>query len=122
MEKLELKHLAPYIPYGVRLKYNGRIVEIDTIGSDYILTDESFQANVNFKYIKPILRPLSDLTNGKYYKCLEVLYNEEKIKRMLNEHWCNWEYKVLILCFEEHVDVFGLIKKGLAIDINTLEK
>ena len=61
-------------------------------------------------------------TNGKYYKCLEVLYNEEKIKRMLNEHWCNWEYKVLILCFEEHVDVFGLIKKGLAIDINTLEK
>ena len=29
-------------------------------------------------------------------------------------------YTIVELCFKYHLDIFGLIKKGLAIDINTL--
>ena len=114
MEKLELKHLAPYLPYELK----GKDIQegFDGIREMNIKTIDYFLHNV-----KPILRPLSDLTNGKYYKCLEVLYSEEKIKRILNEHWCHWEYKVLILCFEEHIDVFGLIPKGLAISYSDVQ-
>jgi hypothetical protein len=87
MEKLELKHLAPYLPYGLNGIYNGKRVDFN---SDNIYT---FTLNA-----KPIFKPLpfKDFTSRDY------TYNE-------------W-----IFFFKGHFDVFGLIEKGLAIDINTL--
>ena len=68
--ELQLKHLAPYLPYRLKVTKDdwGRVFKMDNdgttlncIGIDYIL-------NIN---AKPILRPLSDLTkeievNGGY--------------------------------------------------------
>lgn len=81
MEKLELKHLAPYLPYGVKVSVNlGLIspqVRIKAIYKDKILCDLG-TGIFYFDKIKPLLRPLSQLTqeiehNGQNFVPLEVI-------------------------------------------------
>jgi hypothetical protein len=134
MEKLELKYLAPYLPYGLKIMYNGRIVEIDAIGSDYVLTDESFQYNVSFQYVRPVLRPMSDLVknisvNGVKITPIESMFlpcGERKILTSWakeNKCWLGTQISYLIYenLFELHFDVFGLIDKGLAISYSDVQ-
>lgn len=141
MEKLELKHLAPYLPYGLKGRVNKetylqeeheRIGELKTID----LADHNYELAVygelgyflcDIHEFKPILRPLSDLTK-------EIEYNGKIIIPInelgININWYNFEqlkhYYTLfnvyeyIKLLEWHFDVFRLIDKGLAIDINTL--
>lgn len=98
--------------------------------------------------VKPILRPLSDLTkeiehNGEkfiafYHKEFEIelrtevktgffdsMYIEEKLSIISESNKVNtvFEKSISILnkLFEWHFDVFGLIEKDLAIDINALD-
>jgi hypothetical protein len=112
MEKLELKHLAPYFPYNLKLMYNGRIISIDAIGENYILIDESFQENTRFQYIKPILRPISHLNedNASFLSSEAYLLVLEDSLRLNNMSYLDFEKLI-----ENHYDVFGLIDKGLAI-------
>ena len=53
MEKLELKHLAPYLPYGLRMR-----------DSDGIYKEDRILIYENIKWLlsngQPILRPLSE--------------------------------------------------------------
>jgi hypothetical protein len=66
--KLEIKHLAPYLPYGVR--FIGKYKDWEYENHPMILCPIDLTAN-KFEYIKPILSPLSDLTK-------EIEYNGEK--------------------------------------------
>ena len=93
---------------------------------------------VLFKNCKPILRPLSDLSkeievNGEKFKPSFVLSRdyknaEEFIHLIITEKEEDYYKDILShmpLCiaqklFEYHFDVFGLIEKKLAIDINTI--
>lgn len=123
--KLELKYLAPYLPYRLqveieRLKYpcGKEIVELN------LKNIEQFDNKKMWKF-KPILRPMSDLHNT------ELTYKEKATEKSI----CNNDDYVIEKDFKkteivsasfylwlisEHFDVFGLIEKGLAIDINTL--
>lgn len=56
MEKLELQHLAPYLPYELRMKYDNNFLS----PSERLLDIENY--NFLTGLAKPILRPLSDLT------------------------------------------------------------
>jgi len=81
--KLELKHIAPYLPYELKMKHyeNNRIgilqgVSTNTLGQPYSLCVNTNWCNY-FVY-KPILRPLSDLTkeievNGKKFVPIDVI-------------------------------------------------
>jgi len=124
MKKLELKHLGPYLPYGLETKYELCKV-IDSLNNrqneirDKLLTTE----NVDFvlRYCKPVFRPLSDLTK-------EIEVNGEMIKPIIanpklpiQEYLHQISYFDMQVLFELHFDVFGLIDEGLAIDINTLK-
>ncbi len=112
MEKLTLKELAPYLPYRLQVQDIAYpsifIMGVDTIELPYFQTE----------YYKPILRPLSDLRlehakNCQYHslkRFLEVI-KAQRIEVMFWDDLLN-----------NHYDVFGLIEKGLAIDINTLKK
>jgi hypothetical protein len=69
--KLELKHLAPYLPYGLKVSKDdwGKTFKMDSDGTTLNCVGIDF---VIFKQAKPILRPLSDLTkeiehNGKKF-------------------------------------------------------
>jgi len=135
--KLELKHLAPYLPY--KLNYfidfeDGDVAVYEMIGmfndSGEIYLDR-YETDLDSKNCKPILRPLSDLYNKKEYI--------EEIRDTQNNDTLLWgvngftgdltvvlaydkdlTYHVLEYLFKNHFDVFGLIEQGLAIDINTL--
>ena len=156
MDKLELKHLAPYLPYGLKIKlHNGNITTFQSISVSGFTNGISWM-----KECKPILRPLSDLTK-------EIEYNGERFIPMgkLHYKYCltpsgkrttkakyeyvvdnnfiatyygggnygnygikvytlNYQlnsYRVMNWLFKWHFDVFGLIDKGLAIDINNLK-
>ena len=158
--KLELKHLAPYLPYGLKISYfdmgeytkHELTIEIDTITSKYIGMN-SILKNEFFGICQPILRPLSDLTkeievDGKKFvplRKINAIIESEKIEDIsvtvvaISDE-LHFEYLVTVYgrnklairsdyltinqymrLFEWHFDVFGLIKEGLAIDINTLK-
>ena len=119
--KLELKHLAPYLPYSLKYLYNDEILELD--GLD--VNGDAFNCDMGetpFENIKPILRPLSDLTKVNGFSLSDMISHGYHNPFWLPE---NFEVKYLMhLDFEKlvswHFDVFGLIPAGLAIDINTL--
>jgi len=136
MEKLELKHLAGDLPYGLETIYNLS----DVIGCrkdetrSKLLTAEN--CDFVFKYCKPILRPLSSLTkeievNGEKFVPIEELkkihnttasYKEVQegiIDQLKTDSIPYWIVKKI---YEWHFDIHGLIEKDLAIDINTLEQ
>ncbi len=136
--KLELKHLAPYLPYGLKFEYFGDVwttVSIHFMRKFFITGTMRANNNRNFLFqnIKPILRPLSDLTKeiayhgeneiGVDYICTSNRQAEQYMETIpKNQFNCDalkwWQFEILL---EMHVDVFGLIDAGIAIDINTLE-
>ncbi len=75
MNKLELKHIAPYLPYQLKVieVYNGKQVNDEFIvdcvnwnggnigGSDASLDSFELERAFNLRDIKPILRPMSDV-------------------------------------------------------------
>ena len=128
--KLELKHLAPYLPYGLKMELlnfpigrHFRTLELDC-GHDFNLYLQN-------NWVRPILRPLSDLTkeievNGeKFVPTLEYSYLrfEEISNYEGGENAMNFiQVREQNILLKLHFDIFGLIPQGLAIDINTLEK
>ena len=117
--KLKIEHLAPYSPY--KLNYfvdfeDGDVAIYEMIG---MFTDsgeiylDGYETNLESKNCKPILRPLSDLTEDLL--CISWIENIQD-----KELGAECPYDVWQVLFANHFDVFGLIEKGLAIDINTL--
>lgn len=91
--KLELKHIAPYLPYNLKLKYVSKY-DVDKLSIESIVTlkqinEGSICVNgykTNNKSYMPILHPLSDLTkeievNGEKFipikKLAEFLHEDE---------------------------------------------
>jgi len=123
MKKLELKHLAPYLLYGLKLQW------IDL--NEVVMSADTIQVAIN-QNIKPILRHLSDLpkhtdTNSDYVyffgeiNGIDGMGQAEAIARGIISIR-ELDYGTVGCLLEHHYDVFGLIDKGLAIDINTLTK
>tara|TARA_R110000823_G_scaffold238640_1_gene363956 strand:- start:2406 stop:2807 length:402 start_codon:yes stop_codon:yes gene_type:complete len=132
--KLELKHLAPYLPYGLKyVTQSGKIFKSECKDSFEIriIKGNSPQGNKQYHSLtlgkirkglfKPILRVLSDLTKeieeGKpmFFPSHQLIKHIEQQKDIFNCSYSEIDYLI-----RNHFDVFGLIEKGLAIDINTL--
>jgi hypothetical protein len=138
--RLEIKHLAAYLPYGLKGIYSEYI---DKEKTDLGSFEKEELIGLNFKEEKifltfgyvterddflPILRPLSDLTkeievNGEKFVPAEE-YSFLRLAEISNyEGGSNTLNFIHVreqnLLLEWHFDVFGLIGKGLAIDINT---
>lgn len=131
METLELKHLAPYLPFGVKAKTKD--YEFIVAGAhDYTIFGDNENGELEEYYgdVKLILRPLSDLTE-KHIKEIHSRCPNSPNWQELHKEWINEggdltetiiEYAVMEILLEWHFDVFRLIDKGLAIDINTLKQ
>ena len=125
VEKLELKHLAPYLPYGLKCIF---LNETELRSIDFLTRRCSFtngmSCPVNHEgshYFQPILRPLSDL-KGSGLK-LSSYTMQQTSNLTVGLEWGIFStspYTDLVILFENHFDVFGLIESGLAVDINTL--
>lgn len=127
MKNLELKHIAPYLPYG--LKAADFLVKQYGLTKPLISDVESYNIR---KFVddgtnsKIILKPLSDLEKCKDGIIKSLLPNDPKdylnkidnvikngIKNDTDFGLVNWMY-------ENHFDVYNLIPNGLAHDINSL--
>lgn len=122
--KLELKHLAPYLPYGLRAEYKGKIIIIQGLkdSTPWSIQDCAQIDKDTWTYlydIQPILRRMSDLTPEE--KDLFLIENE-------SNHTSNAEEQALrearrtLWFLKKHFDIFNLIPQGLAIDINFLNQ
>lgn len=124
--------VAPYLPYGVKIineKWQHVILEVEHLETS---------KDGNFRYwFRPYLRPLSELVKDEPDG--ESLLDELRFSSELN--WCDAydeflncfdidnpeymstaPYEIVIWLLKNHFDIFDLIDKGLAIDINALEK
>ena len=141
--ELTIQHLAPYLPYGLKVIFDSNTLGVLSGIRPNLLTElivlEALDNNTpiykNWCILdtKPILRPLSDLTK-------EIEHNGERFVPGEELRWSNitadifsksinitHEHSNLFHCdyvklTSWHFDVFGLIEKCLAIDINTIHK
>jgi len=124
--KLELKHLAPYLPYGLKFTTNMLQKPVtlagfgtDTDGIDKLFIHHSvYTAWYPIENFTPLLRPLVDLKQH-FENYRSMIYSDfdyyVRCIKIGNMEFAEYEY-----FFENHFDVFGLIDSGLAININTL--
>lgn len=162
MEELQLKYIAGYLPYNLKVVYEEhrglkdyKIKDINAVnvhsGTIEILCNHSYIWTDKFK---PILRPITDLNkeiNGivplaELASKISNLFGIDFIVKHINQYnniifsadgmefgFLDKEFYLLdygediggidqLMCFsylfEHHFDIYGLIDKGLAVDIN----
>ena len=138
MEKI--KYYIPYLGHGVKIyEYRKDLIDLKDkyffIGKMSLNADYTNPKNFSDGYMLA-LRPLSDLDKPIISGGLRLTplywWNEDydatdKFNQMINlqkqrDFYLNYtSYEVLerLLCW--HFDLFGLIEKGLAVDINTIK-
>jgi hypothetical protein len=124
---LEIKHLRFY-PETLQIVWEG--VQCGFEGIDFnhksIILE---RVNVSLTDVKPILRPMEDLRNEEFemdeWRKNALMFLDETANLPYNSrdsHIGSIMFGDITKLFQWHFDVFGLIKAGLAIDINTLNK
>ena len=126
--KLELKHLAPYLSYGLKIHSMYKVKDSSPI--IFEMKTDNIDIVISHDSRKPILRPLSDLVKvieidgGMFTPIYHNAFHEDKynLGEYMNgfSHYKSIKYGIIERLLEWHFDVFGLIEKGIAIDINTL--
>lgn len=132
--ELKLEHIAPYLPYGLKIKYRNGNPErltgtVTGIEGNLVITGYHIvPMNGTFK---PLLRPMSDITkeiehNGERFVPIDSI--SKKFDFSIIEHAFleqnagsnkfNWirsiSYPVILKLISWHFDVFGLLDKNLA--------
>lgn len=137
--ELQLKHILPYFEHDLRGVIKQKIVTVSSLHKNSLETKPSVHrfTYCSFHHFTPILRPLSDLTkkievNGEKFVPSERHYLEVDKNGFCYERYyadqCESPFVDIPVqvynewLYEYHFDVFDLISKGIAIDINTLNK
>jgi len=142
--KLELKRLAPYLPYGLNvieeeIGEKFQVAGFNVSNNEFLIHDniEGSIEEYSVNLLKPILRPLSDLTkeievNGeKFVPAFRTQLHLDKSLPLLHHGRILLENRIITntisysdmqFLISLHFDVFNLIENNLAIDINTLNK
>jgi hypothetical protein len=130
--KLELKHLAPYLPYGLNFMHNGKelllfSLELPNDQNQMWITglinykEDSQSISVFPQGCKPILIPMLDLRNDRESIIELKLFVKADLDFTISGP-PDGTYDEVQYLLSKHYDVFGLLEKRLAIDINTLNK
>lgn len=147
MRKLELKHIVPYLSYGLKLYHSAFMFRSNwhenelgvMVGITDIIKNETFDIIMrrekdNYKlqdsrgHFKPVLRPLSDLPkefehNGEKVNIFDKIeiYKGSGVDYLIEQIRLGFvEVIVYNMLLEYHFDVFSLIDQGLAVSYNEL--
>lgn len=118
-KELLLRDLSARLPYGVKVQYMNNIFVIDYVSPMYgevkLDTPDNWTAGVS--EVKPYLFPHSSMTEEQKeeYVALQqrVIYNSRGPADLDVMNYVDW-------CYKHHIDINGLIEKGLAIDATGL--
>ena len=128
-KELLLKDLCARLPYGVKCQvkedeyvYNGTLcrIEVDNRNGHLLDFNESingFDCQVYLSEVKLYLFPMSSMTEEQKEEYChlqqKIIYNSKGLVNTDIMEYINW-------CYKNHLDVNGLIKKGLANDATGL--
>lgn len=129
--KIKIQEIAPYLPYGIELQYLDYRAKLLGLANGWhgivCFTDKIHKTPI--KNVKPILYRLPCLHDGEDYESgLAKIFNltfKDRIAMGVLGAYNNTgeiEYRYVQKFLSLHIDVFNLIPRGLAIDINTLNK
>lgn len=81
--KLELKHLAPYLPYNLQVEYKGEVTTIDALDSSggVFVGKNRMVSFIDLKNVKPILRPLTSATKEEAVSVFKSIFEHDMDKR-----------------------------------------
>lgn len=121
MDKKIEDYLHLYL--GCDVEYNLSSMRYVLIGIEsdaaYIFSESIGMQIVSMFRIKPILRPLSDMTEEDYAYLNDGYNNSDKHSRYGSHYWEAEQTRYLL---SKHFDLFGLVESGLAIDKTTFKK
>lgn len=141
IEKLELKYLCGYLPYGLEILHGDFVAELQWLLRygcvfDYLI-DRS-RSRAEYEKIKPLLLPLSALTEPMedgivptkeiekmvgYKMYVSQNFDGELLLKAKNECYLftSDAHAILEYLCSKHFDIYGLIPAGLAIDKRTIK-
>lgn len=142
MESITIEQLAFYLPYEINVmrRYSPSQSEeyfkqkLTGITTDKVILDAGEVED--YFNVFPLLRPMSDIDKLIATKNGDINFSKKyDLGRDVDGDWCDINYAeqcespvtLTPICsynwwlFENHFDVFGLIKKGLAINFNDVE-
>jgi hypothetical protein len=103
---------------GCEMMYEGEISTLESVSSSGLVGDENRDESGEGWYdvsdIKPILRPLSDMTDEEA-KVMQPMFAKYHKDGKQGIEFCA---KITTYALQKHFDLFGLIDAGLAIDKN----
>ena len=136
--KLELKHLAAYLPYELICLVDGKEAILDAVYADGSCCFHNLvESEKSFESVKPILRDLTKRNIVNYFTSSFIINTDSKvflseqhlsekgfdsIDEMLNFNPEWWSVGTFNLLVKHKFDVFGIIKYGLAVDITRLSQ
>lgn len=140
--KLELKHLAAYLPYELKIKYlhtelyNFIAPLVHSRTSNNMRDGVTLSEALYEDTFKPLLFPLSEFGDSDDLRKLHEFIGFGRWCEAYDHYFDAWfndacsigklvlqsPYEVMQYFFSNHFDVFNLIPKNLAIDINTLKQ
>jgi hypothetical protein len=124
MEKLEIKHLAVYLPYSLKIYYKFWKENEKLRYLSIIYDSEFFGINgYTSEFIKPILKPKSIITDEWLSELNCDLEHQIILKNFASGYCGYWSlpYIVIEILAKNHIDIFGLIEKGLAFNFNVVK-
>lgn len=140
MDKLTIEHLAPYAPYRPIVIVGKKVRDLTALclDSEFVFVSAYKGSRekhmISMCHIMPVLRPMYDF--DEYFS--KIFDTDIEVKEFLNEGFIDecgfadledmltyessrYPVGVYVLALKHHFDVFGLIDKGLAVDINTVK-
>ena len=130
---LILKDLCTRVPYDVKVQYMNNIFVIDYVSSyEEVKLDIPDNYTAGISEVKPYLFPLSSLTEEQRNTISQLLleaqiefppYGELNTKGCDNLFVCSIKQANVLInyCLANHLDINGLIEKGLALDATGLD-
>lgn len=123
--KLEIKHLAPYLPHN--LKFGNEFIYgcdfvLGGLTKEFIISIDDRKLAINVTNYKPLLRQLSDYAdiNSDAMNRLNCDMSEQiNLNEFAIGYIClgSLYQSTYDLCLKNHIDVFGLINHGLALPL-----
>ena len=111
-KQLLLKDLCSRLPYNVVI----RCTDNDTDYKCFLTTDilNELLHNTEYYGYKPYLRPMSSMTDKKKKKIASMAGHFNSLTKSIEV--CFACLPVVDYCYSRHLDIHGLIEKGLALE------
>ena len=135
MGKMELKYLCGYLPYELKFKDFGCDDGIDDIGTlagidllSNTVSDTDGNFDIKITDIKPLLLPLSALTEPEYQSVFDEfseVESDDLFERLqfagkglipYSKVCDKLSFEIINILFKNHFDIHGLIPAGFALD------